>query len=209
MLIFPDFNKGFEIHMDISDYQLGSVIRQDQKPIAFYSKKLTATQRNYTVGEREMLSIVKILNEFHSMLLGHLKIYTNHKNQINSMTVSKSPQIQRWQWTIEEFGPDFEYINGPRNVVADALSRLDIEMFHSKLNSDAIPELFKNANDKSLNIDYPLSTAVITKHQQKDTTLVRHIKPHPEYFIKRVDSHNVILLNNKMNIPTTLRKEIL
>jgi hypothetical protein len=35
MLIFPDFNKGFEIHMDISDYQLGSVIRQDQKPIAF------------------------------------------------------------------------------------------------------------------------------------------------------------------------------
>jgi hypothetical protein len=45
----------------------------------------------------------------------------------------------RWQWTIEEFGPDLEYINGPRNVVADALSRLDTEMSHSTYNSDAFP----------------------------------------------------------------------
>jgi hypothetical protein len=39
MLIFPDFYKVFEIQLDASDYQLGSVISQDQKPIAFYSKK--------------------------------------------------------------------------------------------------------------------------------------------------------------------------
>jgi hypothetical protein len=107
------------------------------------------------------------------MLLGHkLKIYTDLKNIINLTTVSKSPRIQRWKWTIEEFGPDLEYINGPRNVVADALSRLDTEISHSTLNSDTIPELFKNSNDESLNIDYPLNTAVVAKHQQKDTTLV-------------------------------------
>jgi hypothetical protein len=55
VLIFPDFNKVFEIHLDASDYQLGSVISQDQKSIELYSKKSTATQHNYTVGEREML----------------------------------------------------------------------------------------------------------------------------------------------------------
>jgi putative transposase len=71
-----------------------------------------------------MLSIVETLNEFCTMLLGHkVKKYTDHKNLINLTTVSKSPRIQRWQWTIERFGPDLEYINGPRNVVADALSR--------------------------------------------------------------------------------------
>jgi hypothetical protein len=74
-----------------------------------------------------MLSIVETLNEFCTMLLGHkLKIYSDHTNLINLTTVIKSSQIQRWQWTIEEFGPDLEYINGPRNVVADALRRLDI-----------------------------------------------------------------------------------
>jgi hypothetical protein len=210
VLIFSDFNRFFEIHTDASDYQLGSVISQDQKPIAFYGKKLTATQRNYTGREREMLSIVETLNEFCTMLLGHkLKIYADHKNPINLKTVSKSPQIQRWQWTIEEFDPGLEYINGPRNSVADVLSRLDTEMSHSTLNSNAIPELFENFDDKSLNIDYPLSTAVIAEHQQKDTTLVQHIKRHLEYFTKRVDSHNIILLNNKIYIPKILRKEIL
>jgi hypothetical protein len=82
-------------------------------------------------------------------------------------------------------------------------------MSHSTLNSNAIPELFENSNYKSLNIDYPLSTAVIAKHQQKDTTLVQHIKRHLEYFTKLVDIHKVILLNNKIYIPKTLRKEIL
>jgi RIO-like serine/threonine protein kinase len=94
-------------------------------------------------------------------------------------------------------------------VVTDALSRLDTEMFHLTLNSDAIQALFENSNDKSLIIDYPQITAVIAKHQQKDTILVRHIKCHPEYFTKRLDGHNAILLNNKIYIPTTLRKEIL
>jgi hypothetical protein len=90
-------------------------------------------------------------------------------------------------------------------VVADVLSRLDTEMSHSTLNSDAIPELFENSDEKSLNIDHPLSTAVIAKHQQKDTTLVQHIKLHPEYFTKRVDAHDVILLNNKIYIAETFK----
>jgi RNase H-like domain found in reverse transcriptase len=57
LLKFPDFNKVFAIHTDASDYQLGSVISQDGHPIAFYSRKLTETQHNYTVGESEMLWI--------------------------------------------------------------------------------------------------------------------------------------------------------
>ena len=127
-----------------------------------------------------MLSIVKTLNEFCTMLLGHkLKIYTDHKNLINLTMVSKSPQIQRWQWTIELFGPDLEYINGTWNVVAEALSRLYTEMSHLTYNSDTLPELFENSNDKSLIIGYPLSTAFIAEHQQEDTNLVRHIKRHP------------------------------
>jgi putative transposase len=76
-----------------------------------------------------MLSIVETLNEFRTMLLGYcIKIYTDHENLTRLTTVSKSPRIQRWRWTIEEFGPTIEYIKGPRNVVADALSRLDTEV---------------------------------------------------------------------------------
>ena len=81
LLAYPDFNKRFDIHMDAGNYQLGSVIIQNGKPISFYSRKPTGPQTRYTVTEKELLSIVETLKEFRTILLGQkLKIYTDHKN---------------------------------------------------------------------------------------------------------------------------------
>jgi hypothetical protein len=41
VLAYPDFLKPFEIYMDASAKQLGAVITQDNKPIAFFSGKLS------------------------------------------------------------------------------------------------------------------------------------------------------------------------
>ena len=46
---YPDFTKIFHIYTDASDFQLGSVINQNNRPLAFHSRKLTPTQRDYTV----------------------------------------------------------------------------------------------------------------------------------------------------------------
>ena len=59
VLTFPDFSIPFQIHVDASEYQLGGVVSQEGKPIAFYSRKLSQTQQKCTTGEREMLSIVE------------------------------------------------------------------------------------------------------------------------------------------------------
>ena len=80
-LAHPDFSKPFVIYTDASDYQLGSVITQEGKPLAFYNRKLNKAQKNYTVTEKELLSIVETLKEFRGIWLGHkIKIYTDHKN---------------------------------------------------------------------------------------------------------------------------------
>ena len=59
----------FLLHMDASNLQLGAVISQKGKPIAFLSKKLNPAQTHYTTIEKELLAIVETLKEFKNILL--------------------------------------------------------------------------------------------------------------------------------------------
>jgi hypothetical protein len=61
LLCYPDFNKPviFHLYTDASDHQLGAVIMQDKKPIAFNSRKLNTAQKRYTTTERELLSAIE------------------------------------------------------------------------------------------------------------------------------------------------------
>ena len=52
LLNYPDFNENFKIHTNASAFQLGVVISQKVKPIAFYIRKLTNAQQRYTLIER-------------------------------------------------------------------------------------------------------------------------------------------------------------
>jgi transposase InsO family protein len=120
---YADLDKPFTIVCDASDYQLGSCIMQDGKPIAYWSKSLTAAQKNYTTTEKELLAIVLTLKEYRSMLLGGtLNIYTDHKN-LTFRTLSIQ-RVLRWRLYMEEFNYTLHYLEGEKNVLADCFSRL-------------------------------------------------------------------------------------
>ena len=81
LLPHPDSNKEFKINTNSSDLQLGVVINQKDKMIALNGKKLTESQRRYTVIERNVLGIVETLKEFITIIIGQrLIIHTDNKN---------------------------------------------------------------------------------------------------------------------------------
>ena len=116
----------FEVYTDSSDYQLGGVIVQNGRPLAFYSRKLRGAQLNYTITENELLGVVETLKEFRCILLGHkIKVFTDHKNLEYVNSTATSQRAMRWRVLLEEFGPQITYIKGVHNTVADEISRLD------------------------------------------------------------------------------------
>ena len=66
LLAYPDYSSLFEIYTDASNRQLGAVIMQFGVPLAFFSIKLSESQRKYSVTELELLSIVECLKQFKS-----------------------------------------------------------------------------------------------------------------------------------------------
>jgi hypothetical protein len=110
---YPDHNKPFHIFTDASDYQLGACIMQEDKPVAYYSKKLNSAQMNYATIDKDLLCVVAALREFGSILLGaELHNHTDHKNILS--IGDSSQQFLCWISYVDEYGPTLHYVKGPR-----------------------------------------------------------------------------------------------
>ena len=210
VLAYPDFSQPFEIHTDASKHQLGAVIMQKGRPLAFYSRKLTPAQTRYTTTERELLSIVETLKEFKTILLGQqIIVKTDHKNLTYHDTTSD--RVLRWALLMEEFSPRIEYIKGHHNVVADALSRLEIDEDTDSSPPTATAEANAQLFGMSVNeYTFPLAIERLYEAQKKDQDMVKRMDKHPEeYQSKEIEGTMIVHYKNKLYIPSSLREEIL
>jgi len=88
VLVAPDLDKEMRVEADASDYATGGVLSmkcKDEKwrPVAFISKLLNETERNYEIHNKEILAVIRCLEAWRYFLQGartKFEIWTNHKN---------------------------------------------------------------------------------------------------------------------------------
>ena len=84
VLTYPNFDDDFVLETDASVMGLGAVLAQIQSdgfphPIAFASRALSPSERNYGITDLETLAVVWALSHFHYYLYGHkVTVITDH-----------------------------------------------------------------------------------------------------------------------------------
>jgi len=75
VLAAPDLDRKMRIEVDASDYTMGGVLSMEcedglWRPVAFLSKSLNKTERNYKIHDKEMLAIIQGLESWRHLLEG-------------------------------------------------------------------------------------------------------------------------------------------
>ena len=133
LLSYPTTNAPTCVMTDASDTAVGAVLQQHINgvwhPISFISRKLTSTEQRYSIFDRELLAVYLAIKHFRYFLEGRqFHVITDHKPltfALNARLDRHSPRQARHLDYIAQFTSNICHVQGPNNVVADALSRVE------------------------------------------------------------------------------------
>ena len=127
----PEWDQGFEIMCDDSDFAMGAVLGQRKEKIfrAIYyaSRTFNEAQENYSTTEKEILAIVFACEKFRPYILGsHVVVHMDHAAIKYLMSKKEAkPRLIRWVLLLQEFDLEIKDKRGCDNVIADHLSRVE------------------------------------------------------------------------------------
>jgi transposase InsO family protein len=131
-----DPDKETNVECDASKWSSGGVLSQYQpdgslKPCAYYSKKHSPPECNYEIHDKEMLAIVRCLEEWDAELRStkHFTILTDHKNLLHFQKARMLSERQmRWWDFLSRFSYTLQYRPGKLAEKPDALSRREQDL---------------------------------------------------------------------------------
>ena len=133
ILGYPDMQEKFILDTDASKCAIGAVLSQVQDGkevvIAYGSRRLTKSERNYCVTRQELLAIVWFTGHFKHYLIGRKFLLRTDHGSLRWLFGFKDPegQMARWLERLARFEFDIEHRPGLKHGNSDGLSRIPCE----------------------------------------------------------------------------------
>ena len=219
------------IQCDSSSEGLGACLLQEGQPIAYASKALTDSEKNWAQIEKEMLAIVFAAEHFHDYIFGQeIEVQSDHKplQSIIKKPIHKaSPRMQVMMLRLLRYNLEVKYRPGPQMFVADALSRA----FPAHRKEMATKEEENTLRVLTATATAPASPNMkerIKQETRKDPTLSKVLKyvksdewmpvqKNDEAEMKKLKSlkdeiheeNGIVFYEDRIIVPRTLRQEII
>ena len=125
ILIVSEQGQRYTVYYDASKNELGGVLMQSGRFVAYGSKQLKNHEQNYLTHDLELAAIVFSLKIWRYYLCGEqFEVFSDHKSLKYTFTQRDLNMRQRrWMKYLEDYDFTLRYHPGKANVVADALSR--------------------------------------------------------------------------------------
>jgi hypothetical protein len=127
VLRYYDVAKEVTLQCDASQSGVGAVLLQEGQPVAFTSRALTSTERNYAQIEKELLAIVHACDRFDQYVFGRdITIETDHKPLeviLQKPLLAAPKRLQRMMMQLQKYNLKVVYKRGSELYIADTLSR--------------------------------------------------------------------------------------
>ena len=155
ILAYPSSEEDFILDTDASATGIGAVLSQVQdgveRPIAYASRGLSKSERNYSVTKRELLAVVFYCKYFRHYLIGRkFKLRTDHAALRWLQTFKDATGMwARWQNTLAEFNKEIVHRAGRSHGNADGLSRRPNEQPERGRSSDSGDPEIKSTESES------------------------------------------------------------
>src|SRR3954469_19326004 len=200
---------------DASLNSLGGVLMQGKNIVAYTSRQLKQSERNYPTHDLELAAVIHALVTWRHLLLGRkVDVFTDHKSLKYLFThPSLNLRQRRWLETITEYSVDIQYTPRKANVIADALSRkgdcnsVQVHEMHPDL-----CEKFRKLNLELVPAGY-LSSLVVepTIHErirdaQSASSMIQKVKQDivasvPKYDCFSVHSDDTVMFEDRPVVP--------
>lgn len=182
-----DEREPFVVETDASDTAIGSTLSQRGRPVAFFSRTLSSSERRWCSYEKEAYAIVESVRKWRHYLAGKKFTLVTDQRSVSYMFDSKhrnkikNDKIIRWRIELLPYTYDLVYRPGKYNTAADAMSRLcgafstsrsDLTVLHSSLCHPGVARLHHFVRMKNL----PFSLSDV-RQVISDCATCRRLKP--------------------------------